>query len=415
MAKSPSLGSLTQTNAALYALYASYSTTDFHDITSGSNGRYVAGHGYDAVTGLGSPIVSSLVNDLVNNTSASFSVAKAASSTSIAGSAARLWWTPEFSVGNPYRPLAMASGDFSLSWGEADLAAVATGAASNGSPAAPAVVGVGSLPMTKLSAAERFGQPHLADDGLPVTDSPWQFDVPTALQSRVVDLIFANSAGRGVEDAAAIAMAASQPIFASPNPASNTPQTADGQMSRHGRIDQQGSARRPSRGHGMRPPWCSAGRCGRIRPGSTPIAVRPAVGESDARSATRTTSATREAVPNRFTMTVPIGVGLPITATGRAGGDVETVAIPLISPTTFLPRVETGRALSRCTGRRERSNDCGKMYVEGRPGGGRRGRDGVDSQCVRARPEWPLPGRSYVLLPRRLLPQADAVPAVFRK
>ena len=65
--------------------------------------------------------------------------------------------------------------------------------------------------------------------------------MPTALQSRVVDLIFAGSVGRGVEDAAAIAMAASQPIFASPNPASNTPQTADVQMSRHGRIDQQGS------------------------------------------------------------------------------------------------------------------------------------------------------------------------------
>ena len=47
----------TQTLAALYAL----PTSDFHDITSGSNGAYSAGPGYDMVTGIGSPVANLLV------------------------------------------------------------------------------------------------------------------------------------------------------------------------------------------------------------------------------------------------------------------------------------------------------------------------------------------------------------------
>lgn len=41
--------------------YSSYYATDIHDITSGSNGYYSAGKGWDAVTGIGTPIVSGLV------------------------------------------------------------------------------------------------------------------------------------------------------------------------------------------------------------------------------------------------------------------------------------------------------------------------------------------------------------------
>ena len=56
----------------IYTLYATKSSTDFHDITSGSNtSRYSAMKGYDAVTGLGSPIVSSLVGDLAMATATS--------------------------------------------------------------------------------------------------------------------------------------------------------------------------------------------------------------------------------------------------------------------------------------------------------------------------------------------------------
>ncbi len=50
----------TQALTALYSLPSS----DFHDITSGSNGGYSAGPGYDEVTGLGAPVANLLVPDL---------------------------------------------------------------------------------------------------------------------------------------------------------------------------------------------------------------------------------------------------------------------------------------------------------------------------------------------------------------
>ena len=51
----------TQTLPGLYQLPSS----DFHDITSGSNAGYTAGPGYDLVTGLGSPIASSVIAGLI--------------------------------------------------------------------------------------------------------------------------------------------------------------------------------------------------------------------------------------------------------------------------------------------------------------------------------------------------------------
>ncbi|HEY2883155.1 MAG TPA: S53 family peptidase [Pirellulales bacterium] len=53
-------GSLANAQAALYTL----SRSDFHDITSGSNGGS-ATSGYDLASGLGSPIASSVIRDLV--------------------------------------------------------------------------------------------------------------------------------------------------------------------------------------------------------------------------------------------------------------------------------------------------------------------------------------------------------------
>jgi subtilase family serine protease len=53
---------LAQAQARLYSLPASA----FHDVTRGGNGVYSAGTGYDAVTGLGSPVANVLINDLVN-------------------------------------------------------------------------------------------------------------------------------------------------------------------------------------------------------------------------------------------------------------------------------------------------------------------------------------------------------------
>jgi subtilase family serine protease len=51
---------LTDGHGALYGLATSNYGTDYHDITSGSNG-YPAGTGYDLVTGLGSPVANNLV------------------------------------------------------------------------------------------------------------------------------------------------------------------------------------------------------------------------------------------------------------------------------------------------------------------------------------------------------------------
>ncbi len=56
-----SLDGFTQALPAIYQLPAS----DFHDVTSGSNGGYQAGPGYDLVTGRGSPVANLVVRDLV--------------------------------------------------------------------------------------------------------------------------------------------------------------------------------------------------------------------------------------------------------------------------------------------------------------------------------------------------------------
>ncbi len=59
-----SLDGPTQTLSMIYAL----PSADFHDITSGNNGGYSAGSGYDLVTGRGSPHADLVVNNLVGPT-----------------------------------------------------------------------------------------------------------------------------------------------------------------------------------------------------------------------------------------------------------------------------------------------------------------------------------------------------------
>jgi subtilase family serine protease len=58
----------------LPALYGASQATDFHDVTTGSNGAYSAHGGYDLVTGLGSPKAQSVVNTLLAVSNASFVV-----------------------------------------------------------------------------------------------------------------------------------------------------------------------------------------------------------------------------------------------------------------------------------------------------------------------------------------------------
>jgi subtilase family serine protease len=57
---STTLNGESQTLPAIYSI----SNGDFHDVTTGGNGEFQAGPGYDEVTGLGSPRANLLVNDL---------------------------------------------------------------------------------------------------------------------------------------------------------------------------------------------------------------------------------------------------------------------------------------------------------------------------------------------------------------
>jgi subtilase family serine protease len=70
-------------NPSLYSIGLSSSyTTDFHDITSGSNG-YSATTGYDLATGWGSPNGSGLINGLLGSTSPSFTLSASPNSLTI--------------------------------------------------------------------------------------------------------------------------------------------------------------------------------------------------------------------------------------------------------------------------------------------------------------------------------------------
>jgi subtilase family serine protease len=60
----PPLDGPSQTLPDLYNISAS-KPADFNDITSGSNGQFTAGPGYDEVTGIGTPVANLLIPDLV--------------------------------------------------------------------------------------------------------------------------------------------------------------------------------------------------------------------------------------------------------------------------------------------------------------------------------------------------------------
>jgi hypothetical protein len=94
---SGTLDGASQTLPDLYALAgtASY-TTDFHDVTKGSNGAYAAGPGFDAVTGLGSPVANQLLQAAAGWTGTT--AAAASPSTPPATLTARATGTPHVQV-----------------------------------------------------------------------------------------------------------------------------------------------------------------------------------------------------------------------------------------------------------------------------------------------------------------------------
>jgi len=84
------LAPLTGRTQTLPSLY-SFSAADFHDITSGSNGKYSAKTGYDLVTGRGSPVANVLISDLASKavTLAAGTLAASSTGTRAATSAAQ--------------------------------------------------------------------------------------------------------------------------------------------------------------------------------------------------------------------------------------------------------------------------------------------------------------------------------------
>ncbi len=69
LVNSARITSLSSADTALYSLGETNYSGDYRDITSGSNGSYVAGSGYDYVTGLGGPRANNLIPALwTNNT-----------------------------------------------------------------------------------------------------------------------------------------------------------------------------------------------------------------------------------------------------------------------------------------------------------------------------------------------------------
>lgn len=71
LSKSGPLDGVSQTLPRLYSQASSSSSTasSFHDVTSGSNANFTATAGFDAVTGLGTPVASSIVNILAGTSS----------------------------------------------------------------------------------------------------------------------------------------------------------------------------------------------------------------------------------------------------------------------------------------------------------------------------------------------------------
>jgi hypothetical protein len=238
------LSTLTQANAMIYTIYdtSGKSAQDFHDVTSGRNtSGFSAMKGYDAVTGLGSPIVSSLVSDLATATATSgpTSTTKITIGTTPGsgglggwggwgggwsgwGGGWSGWWSPFGMTASSTQPSAPAA----LPWHPA----------SDSSPALHAEVAATSqvvvAPITNVSTADLSSSPQPArsttwegsfGDGAPSieyasgadeatvaifgpasTGPQFQLHIPAALASRATDTVFTQSLPSETDEALAV-------------------------------------------------------------------------------------------------------------------------------------------------------------------------------------------------------------------
>jgi hypothetical protein len=253
------LGTLSQTNAMLYTIYASRSSQDFHDVTSGRNsGGFSATKGYDAVTGLGSPIVASLLGDLAKATATT--TGKNATTTITIGS------------GRSSGGWGMAwGGSWGSGWGRFYIAARFGGlwdpaALAQNDPAEPSISSPGLLGSATDAVAVPTGLPVAVSSAVTMSREVWAerativqqhsdeapaaqrdvsaadsggfclawpsnasrptADLTTSIRGHVVDLLFAESLSAEINDAAILAVQpspATERVDVDPAQATDTP------------------------------------------------------------------------------------------------------------------------------------------------------------------------------------------------
>jgi hypothetical protein len=234
------LSTLTQANAMIYTIYATKSSQDFHDVTSGRNtSGFSAMKGYDAVTGLGSPVVSSLLSDLAKATATSTGTTSTTKivigsnqgSGGFGGSGGGGW-------GGGWGGGRGGWGGFHMTAGlglSSSLPTLPLSAASDSSPAlqaqAAALAQAAGTPVANVSTTQLSSTPRevrsatwersLNDEtpsveyaseadeatgaifGSSSVDSQLGMNIPVTLQGTVADTIFAESLSTGSDDATA--------------------------------------------------------------------------------------------------------------------------------------------------------------------------------------------------------------------
>ncbi|HWC91309.1 MAG TPA: hypothetical protein VG433_16685, partial [Pirellulales bacterium] len=149
----------------------SLSSSDFHDVTSGSNG-YSAGKGYDLVTGLGTPLANKVVADLVGPASSSSSSAAKPATTATTASVRALVSGMD-SIGGPLQLQAVAQ-TLASSEQPTSVAIDAGGDAAHAVPLAATSIGLGGASASARSAALKVFAAGDALVDMPADSLAWE-------------------------------------------------------------------------------------------------------------------------------------------------------------------------------------------------------------------------------------------------
>lgn len=140
---------------------------DFHDITSGSNGAFTAGPGYDEVTGLGSPVANRLIPDLigieVNNTLAGATEGQALTNAAVA------------TFNDPTGSQPVTDYTATITWGDGAVAygtVVANGGNRYTVLGSHTYINAGNYTLTVAVQNNRYDLAGISSTPLPVADAP---------------------------------------------------------------------------------------------------------------------------------------------------------------------------------------------------------------------------------------------------